>query len=52
MTEKVERLRVDPNFGNPTDCGDRPGADAIMALVALQQPNIWKSYWESRKHTA
>ena len=22
---------------------DRPGADAIMALVALQQSNIWKS---------
>ena len=30
---------------------DRPGADAIMVLVALQQSNTWKSYWESRKHT-
>lgn len=31
---------------------DRPGADAIMALVALQQSNTWKSYWDSRKRAA
>jgi hypothetical protein len=31
---------------------DHPGADAIMALVALQQSNTWKSYCESRKHAA
>lgn len=31
---------------------DRPGADAIMALVALQQSNTWKSYWSVRKHVA
>lgn len=31
---------------------DRPGADAIMALIALQQSNTWKSYWDSRKHAS
>lgn len=29
---------------------DRPAADAIMALVALQQSNKWKSHWDSRKN--
>lgn len=28
---------------------DRLGADAIMALVALQESNTWKRYWEVRK---
>ncbi len=31
---------------------DRPGADGIMALIALQQSNTWKSYWDSRKQAA
>ncbi len=31
---------------------DRIGADAIMALIALQQSNTWKSYWEVRKQAA
>jgi len=31
---------------------DRYGADAIMALVALQQSNTWKSYWNLRKQAA
>jgi len=28
------------------------GADAIMALIALEQSNTWKSYWELRKQAA
>jgi len=28
------------------------GADAIMALIALEQSNTWKSYWELRKRAA
>jgi len=28
---------------------DRPG---IMALIALEQSNTWKSYWDVRKHAA
>jgi hypothetical protein len=31
---------------------DRPGAEAIMALIALQQSNTWKSYWDSQKQAA
>jgi len=31
---------------------DRHGADAMMALVALQQSNMWKSYWDGQKHAA
>ncbi len=31
---------------------DRYGADAIMALIALQQSNTWKSYWNLRKQAA
>jgi hypothetical protein len=31
---------------------DRPGADAIMALIALEQSNTWKSYWNLRKRAA
>ena len=31
---------------------DRPGADAIMALIALEQSNTWKSYWDVRKRAA
>ena len=31
---------------------DRPGANTIMVLVALQQLNTWKNYWESQKHAA
>jgi len=31
---------------------DRPGADAIMALIALEQSNTWKSYWDLRKRAA
>jgi hypothetical protein len=31
---------------------DRPGADAIMALIALEQSNTWKSYWDVRKRVA
>jgi len=31
---------------------DRPGADAMMALIALEQSNTWKSYWELRKRAA
>jgi len=31
---------------------DRPAVDAIMALVALQQSNSWKSYWKLRKQAA
>ena len=31
---------------------DRPGADAIMALIALEQSNTWKSYWDVRKQAA
>lgn len=31
---------------------DSPGADGIMALIALQQSNTWKSYWDSRKQAA
>jgi len=31
---------------------DRPGADAIMALIALEQSNTWKNYWELRKRAA
>jgi hypothetical protein len=30
----------------------RPGADAIMALIALEQSNTWKSYWNVRKRVA
>jgi len=28
---------------------DRPAADAIMALIALQQSNSWKGYWHLQK---
>jgi hypothetical protein len=28
---------------------DRLGAEAMMALVALQESNTWKSYWDMRK---
>jgi hypothetical protein len=28
---------------------DRPAADAIMALIALQQSNSWKGYWRLQK---
>lgn len=31
---------------------DRPGADAIMALVALEQSNTWRGYWQGQKHVA
>ena len=31
---------------------DRPGADAMMALIALEQSNTWKSYWDLRKRAA
>lgn len=31
---------------------DKPGADAIMSLIALQQSNTWKNYWEMRKWAA
>jgi len=31
---------------------DRPGADAIMALIALEQSNTWKRYWNVRKRAA
>jgi len=31
---------------------DRVGAEAMMALVALQQSNTWKSYWDIQKHAA
>lgn len=31
---------------------DRYGAYSIMALVALQQSNTWKSYWDLRKRAA
>jgi len=31
---------------------DRFGADAIMALIALEQSNTWKSYWDLRKQAA
>ena len=31
---------------------DRPGADAMMALIALEQSNTWKSYWDVRKRAA
>jgi hypothetical protein len=31
---------------------DRYGADAIMALLALQQSNTWESYWNLRKQAA
>ena len=31
---------------------DRPAADAIMALIALQQSNLWKSYWQLQKQAA
>jgi hypothetical protein len=31
---------------------DRPGAEAMMALIALQQSNTWKSYWNVRKSAA
>ena len=28
---------------------DRAGADSIMALIALEQSNTWKSFWNVRK---
>ncbi len=28
---------------------NRPAADAIMALIALQQSNSWKRYWRLQK---
>jgi hypothetical protein len=28
---------------------DRSAAEALMALIALQQSNLWKSYWQLRK---
>jgi hypothetical protein len=31
---------------------DRPAADAIMALTALQQSKSWKSYWRLQKQAA
>jgi len=31
---------------------DRTGADAIMALIALEQSNTWKSYWNMLKRAA
>jgi len=31
---------------------DRPAANAIMALIALQQSNSWKSYWQLQKQAA
>ncbi len=31
---------------------DRPCPEAIMALIALQQSNTWKSYWDSQKRAA
>ncbi len=31
---------------------DRPGDDAIMALIALELSNTWKSYWNVRKQAA
>lgn len=31
---------------------DRPGVDSIMALVALEQSNTWKSYWDIQKQAA
>ena len=30
----------------------RPGTDATMALIALEQSNTWKSYWYLRKRAA
>jgi hypothetical protein len=31
---------------------DKYGADAMMALIALQQSDTWKSYWQGRKRAA
>jgi len=31
---------------------DRQGAEPIMALVALEQSNIWNTYWDSQKEVA
>ena len=31
---------------------DRYAADAMMALLALQESNLWKSYWKLRKRVA
>jgi hypothetical protein len=31
---------------------DRGGSEAIMALVALQESNTWKSYWNLQKRVA
>jgi len=31
---------------------DRVGAESIMALIALDQSNTWKSYWDSQKQAA
>jgi hypothetical protein len=31
---------------------DRQGAEPIMALVALEQSNIWNRYWNSQKQAA
>ena len=31
---------------------DRQGAEPIMALVALEQSNIWNTYWNSQKEAA
>lgn len=31
---------------------DRAGAEAIMALIALQESNTWKRYWDMQKHAA
>ena len=31
---------------------DRAGAEAIMALIALQQSNTWKRYWDMQKQAA
>ena len=31
---------------------DRQGAEPIMALIALEQSNIWKRYWNRQKEAA
>lgn len=31
---------------------DRAGAEAIMALITLQQSNTWKTYWDRQKQAA
>ena len=46
------RARTALVMENPGMRWDRVGADAIMALIALEQSNTWKSYWSMRKRAA